>query len=79
MKARPFLLVGLLEHTLEHLLDTVPKISTEEGVQQRIHTRVEVGHEEGERGQNSIKIRVSLVVLGPAQGRKRKRNINETM
>lgn len=63
--AGAFLPVAILEHTVEHFLDSVPEVATEERVQQRIHSRVEVGEQEGERRKQRIKVRVPHVVLGP--------------
>lgn len=65
MEAAGALLVALLEQTLEHFLDAVPKVSAEERVEQRIHSRVEVGDQERKRSEQGVEIRVPLVVLGP--------------
>lgn len=55
----------LLEQALKHLLDAGPKVATEEGVQQRIHARIEVGDEEGERREQGVKVGAAVITFGP--------------
>lgn len=51
-------------HQLTH---TLPEITAKEGVQQRIDAGIEVGHQEGQRREQSIKIWVSTIGPRPTK------------
>lgn len=57
--------VAIFEHTMEYFLDSVPEVTAQECVQQRIHSRVEVGEQESERSKQRVEIRVPDIVLRP--------------
>lgn len=56
---------GLLHGTEEELSHSFPEVSAQECVQNGIDARVEVGDEEGERGEEGIEGGGTFVVTGP--------------
>lgn len=58
---------GLLERTKQQFAHSLAEVSTKEGVQQRIDARVEVRHQEGERREQGVEVRIALVVRGPGR------------
>lgn len=56
---------GLLHGAEEELSHSFPEVSAQECVQDGIDARVEVGDEEGERGEEGVEGGGTLVVTGP--------------